>query len=83
MNKPNGESVTDVPCTCGTVFKYAIDSMFPVEYDARENRYYIVHNLPDGMLIRMMIHHCFFCGGVIPGYAPPKDTVGFNLRDQE
>lgn len=64
MNKLEWPDVTDVPCTCGALARYAAKPKLPIIFDEKMNEYQIDHTAPDGTRILMQIYHCFFCGGV-------------------
>jgi hypothetical protein len=45
--------------------RYIQDAGLPIIVDETDNRYYLVHTRPDGVVVRALIYHCFFCGGAI------------------
>ena len=66
MTKPTHDSVTEIPCACGTLQRLAEDSEVPVEFDQRLNEFHFTFRGGDGSPAFLMIYHCPFCGGALP-----------------
>jgi hypothetical protein len=63
--KPNGSSVTSVPCKCKSLERAAEEPDVPIVFDEELNEY----NLEYGSKKRrgsLRIYHCMFCGGAAP-----------------
>lgn len=62
-DKPNFDSVTDVPCQCDYLQQQAAEPDVPIEFDVDMNEYCITHKTSGGSL---KIYHCPWCGGTAP-----------------
>lgn len=61
--KPNFDSVTDIPCKCDYLAREAAEPNVPIEFDPEMNEYCITHKNGSGGL---KIFHCPWCGGAAP-----------------
>jgi hypothetical protein len=64
--RPNFASVTDVPCTCGSLSASANDPDVPIIFDAPTGEYQFAYGGS-----RLIIYHCPFCGGAAPASRRP------------
>ncbi len=63
MARPNSQSVTTVPCTCGYLERCANDPNSPFIFDETLNEYHFTFKIHDRDA-ELMIYHCPWCGGV-------------------
>ena len=59
--KPTFASVTEVPCTCGSLQRDADNPHTPIAFDPCTNEYHFQWNGSS-----KIIYHCPFCGGAAP-----------------
>ena len=57
------QSVTDIPCECGTLERLARDARYPIVFDALTGEYQL--DSTDGRW-RHQLYHCPWCGGCLP-----------------
>jgi len=57
--KPN---LSAAKCECGTLEYLSNEPSIPIVFDADLNEYHVV----GASRQKVMIHHCFFCGGLAP-----------------
>ncbi len=66
--KPTASSVTDQPCTCGSLQRAAEEPSNPIVFDATMNEYRLKHFDLEGTGQHGygVIYHSVFCGGAAP-----------------
>lgn len=85
--KPTGNSVTSVPCTCSWLANAAAEPDNPIVFDEALNEYNLAHHRPTGAngagapVAQSRIYHCPWCGGVAP--KSKRATLFAHLTDAE
>ena len=81
--KPNGSSVTSVPCTCRSLQHAAEEPANPIVFDARMNEYHLTHLDLAGMGRHgySIVFHCLYCGGAAA--KSKRDTFFAHMTDAE
>ena len=66
--KPNGNSVTSLPCTCPYLHEASEEPDNPIVFDVEMNEYHLTHfdRTGTGMIAHSIIQHCPCCGGTAP-----------------
>lgn len=57
---------TSLPCDCGGLERAAESPDLPVQFDERMGEFSFVYVNSQGAPSRLLIRHCFFCGGKAP-----------------
>lgn len=81
--KPNGSSVTSVPCTCRSLQHAAEEPANPIVFDARMNEYHLTHLDLAGIGRHgySIVFHCLYCGGAAA--KSKRDTFFAHMTDAE
>jgi len=66
MAKRTFASVTETPCTCGSLEQWVSHFVFPIRFNKQFNEYHFVSGSSDDDRVEIMIYHCPFCGGAAP-----------------
>lgn len=62
--KPNKDSVTSEPCTCGYLDRASKEADSPIQYSASTDSYAISYQPSPNVFGSLAIYHCLWCGGV-------------------
>jgi hypothetical protein len=66
-DKPTPKSITDIPCTCGSLQLEAADTHNPIVFRQGANGFELPYRDECGRIAGAInIYHCPFCGGVAP-----------------
>jgi hypothetical protein len=57
---------TQKPCDCPVLQDSADSPDHPIQFDEKLGEYHIVYPCGDGLQGKLLIRHCFFCGGKAP-----------------
>jgi len=73
--KPTYASVTSVRCSCGYLERSEQHPILPIRFDELENCYVVASQAADGTIVKVIVYHCPFCGGV-PERSAQNSTIG-------
>ncbi len=71
--RPNKDSVTSKPCSCGYLSRASKESDSPIQYSSNTDSYEISYQPSPNVFGSLAIYHCLWCGGVASRNDDPED----------